>query len=55
MEMLLDSQWVDREDTIAVQDPFDESIIDHVPNATKEDVLHAIAAAVVKWAMSSLL
>lgn len=45
MKMFIDSRWVDREEKIPVHDPFDESIIDHVPSATRDDALQAIAAA----------
>jgi len=45
MKMLLDSQWVDREEKIPVYDPYDDSIIDHVPSATGEDALKALDAA----------
>jgi len=45
MKMLLDSQWVDRDRKIPVRDPFDESIIDHVPAASKEDADRALEAA----------
>lgn len=43
--MFIDSHWVDREEKIPVYDPYDESIIDHVPRATQDDALQAIAAA----------
>ncbi|UCG60788.1 MAG: aldehyde dehydrogenase family protein [Candidatus Zixiibacteriota bacterium] len=46
MKMLLDGQWVDRDKKIDVTDPFDNSLIDTVPAATKEDVETALAAAV---------
>jgi len=45
MKMLLADQWVDREKTIDVRDPFDDSLIDTVPAATAEDVETALAAA----------
>ena len=38
MKMLLAGQWVDREKTIDVRDPFDDSLIDTVPAATAEDI-----------------
>ncbi len=44
--MLLDSEWVDREKQIPVRDPFDDSIIDHVPSASAEDAELALDAAV---------
>lgn len=46
MKMLLDSEWVDREKQIPVRDPFDDSIIDHVPSASAEDAELALDAAV---------
>ncbi len=45
MKMLLAGQWVDREKTIDVRDPFDGSLIDTVPAATPDDVETALAAA----------
>ena len=46
MKMLLDSQWVDREKKIPVRDPYDDTIIDHVPSASPEDAELALASAV---------
>ena len=45
MKMLLAGQRVDREKTIDVRDPFDDSLIDTVPAATAEDIETALAAA----------
>jgi glyceraldehyde-3-phosphate dehydrogenase (NADP+) len=45
MKMLLDGQWVDRDQTIDVRDPYDNSLIDTVPAATEADVETALAAA----------
>jgi glyceraldehyde-3-phosphate dehydrogenase (NADP+) len=45
MKMLLAGQWVDRDKTIDVRDPFDDSLIDTVPAATADDVDTALAAA----------
>ena len=45
MKMLLDGQWVDRDQKINVTDPFDNSIIDTVPRATKQDVETALSSA----------
>ena len=45
MKMLLAGQWVDREKTIDVRDPFDDSLIDTVPAATANDVETALATA----------
>ncbi len=46
MKMLLDGQWVDRDEKIDVLDPFDNSVIDTVPNGTIQDVEVALKAAV---------
>ncbi len=43
--MLIDSQWVDREKKIPVRDPYNESIIDHVPRASRKDALLVLDAA----------
>jgi glyceraldehyde-3-phosphate dehydrogenase (NADP+) len=45
MKMLLAGKWVDRDETIDVRDPFDNSLIDTVPSATHDDVETALAAA----------
>ena len=45
MKMLLGHEWVDRDDTIDVRDPFDDSIIDTVPAASHADVETALATA----------
>jgi len=45
MKMLLGSEWVDRDETIEVRDPFDDAIIDTVPSASEADVETALAAA----------
>jgi glyceraldehyde-3-phosphate dehydrogenase (NADP+) len=46
MKMLLNGEWVDREEKIDVHDPFDYSVIDTVPGSTSDDVETALAAAV---------
>ncbi len=46
MKMLLNGQWVDRDDKIDVIDPFDNSVIDTVPAGSKEDCETALAGAV---------
>jgi len=46
MKMLLNGQWVDRDKKIDVIDPFDNSVIDTVPAAGKEDVELALKSAV---------
>jgi glyceraldehyde-3-phosphate dehydrogenase (NADP+) len=45
MRMLLAGEWVDRDQTIEVHDPFDGSFIDTVPAAGDNDVETALAAA----------
>lgn len=47
MKMLISGGWVDAADnkTIDVTNPFDGSVLDQVPNATKEDVDRAIEEA----------
>lgn len=45
MKMLIDSQWVDREKKIPVRDPYNESIIDYVPRASRKDALLVLDAA----------
>lgn len=45
MKMLLAGEWVDRDETIDVRDPYDDSLIDTVPSATHADVETALAAA----------
>ncbi|MFC1513704.1 aldehyde dehydrogenase family protein [candidate division KSB1 bacterium] len=45
MKMYLDSKWVDRDQKIDVQDPFDSSVIDTIPNASKKDAELALKAA----------
>ena len=46
MKMLLNGEWVSRDETIDVRDPFDNSLIDTVPRATLDDVETALAGAV---------
>ena len=46
MKMLLNGEWVTRDETIDVIDPFDNSLIDTVPRGAAEDVEMALAAAV---------
>jgi glyceraldehyde-3-phosphate dehydrogenase (NADP+) len=45
MKMLLGTEWVESADTIDVRDPFDNSLIDIVPSATRGDVETALATA----------
>jgi glyceraldehyde-3-phosphate dehydrogenase (NADP+) len=46
MKMLLDGQWVDRDEKIDVIDPFDNSVIDTVPKGNAQDAELALQAAV---------
>ncbi len=55
MKMFLAGEWVDRERRIEVRDPFDNSLIDTVPAATREDVETAMAAAVEGFRVSRSL
>lgn len=43
--MLIGGRWIEKEETINVYDPQDNTIFSTVPKATKEDMLHAIEAA----------
>ena len=45
MKMLLGTEWVDRDETIDVRDPFDNSLVDTVPSASHADVDVALATA----------
>ena len=46
MKMLLNGEWVGREEQIEVRDPFDNSVIDTVPSASNQDVESALEASV---------
>lgn len=46
MKMLLDGEWVDRDDKAEIRDPHDESLVDTVPRASEEDMEAAIQSAV---------
>ena len=46
MRMLIDGEWVDRNEKINVVDPYDGKIIDTVPRGAASDVQKAVAAAV---------
>ncbi len=52
MKMLLNGEWIDREEKIEVHDPFDQSVIDTVPSSTSSDVETALEAAVRGFAVS---
>ena len=53
--MLLNGEWLDREQSIEVTDPFDGSTVDTVPSATLEDVDLAISTAVEGFEISKHL
>lgn len=46
MKMLLEGDWVDKQETIEVRDPFDDSVIDTIPAATDRDVETVLEASV---------
>ena len=46
MKMFIAGEWVDRDEKMDVQNPFDGSVIDTVPRASVEDVDAAVASAV---------
>ncbi|MCK4856804.1 MAG: aldehyde dehydrogenase family protein [candidate division Zixibacteria bacterium] len=46
MKMLLDGRWVDRDKTIDVNDPYDNSLVDTIPAGSKQDVEVALSATV---------
>lgn len=46
MKMLIGGNWVEAKEKIAVYDPYDNSLIDEVQKATKDDALKAIESAV---------
>ncbi len=46
MKMYINGNWVDRAETIAVLNPFDQSVLDTVPRGTAADVDSAITSAV---------
>jgi glyceraldehyde-3-phosphate dehydrogenase (NADP+) len=45
VRMLIGGTWRDSDRTIAVRDPFDDSVIDHVPSATETDASLALESA----------
>ena len=45
MRMLIDSQWIDKDEQISVYDPFDSSLIDTIPKADRIDVERVLSAA----------
>jgi acyl-CoA reductase-like NAD-dependent aldehyde dehydrogenase len=55
MKMLLAGEWVARDETIEVCDPFDGSVIDSVPSATADDVETALVTAAAATATARKL
>ena len=55
MRMLIGGAWRDSDRTIPVRDPFDDSVIDHVPAATEADALLALESATRGAAVSRRL
>ena len=45
MKILIDSEWIDRDEKIGVYDPYSGSLIDHVPRANRSDVHNVLNAA----------
>jgi len=43
--MLIDGEWIGRDDTLSVANPFDGRLVDTVPRGRAEDVDAAVAAA----------
>ena len=46
MKMYVGGEWIDKQQTIPVTNPFDGSVIDTIPKADADDVERALAAAV---------
>jgi glyceraldehyde-3-phosphate dehydrogenase (NADP+) len=46
MKMFIAGEWVDRDEKMNVQNPFDGSVIDTVPRGSVDDVATAVASAV---------
>jgi len=55
MQMLLEGHWVDSDKTIPVRDPYDDTIIDHVPSASEGEARRALDAADRGFALSKNL
>ena len=45
MRILIDSQWIDKQEQIPVHDPFDRSLIDTIPRTDRDDVERVLSAA----------
>jgi acyl-CoA reductase-like NAD-dependent aldehyde dehydrogenase len=46
MRMYVAGQWIDKKDTIPVENPYDKSVVDTVPRADRGDVQRALDSAV---------
>ncbi len=46
MKMYVGGEWIDKRQTIPVTNPYDNSVVDTVPKADKDDVERALATAV---------
>src|SRR5262245_47228890 len=46
MRMYVAGQWIDKKDTIPVENPYDKSVVDTVPRADRGDVQRALESAV---------
>jgi glyceraldehyde-3-phosphate dehydrogenase (NADP+) len=52
MKMFIDGQWIDRQEKIAVYDPYDNSVVDYIPKGTGDDAKKAVLAAQKGYAIS---
>ena len=48
-KMFIGGEWQDRDDKIPVYNPYDGSVVDTVPNASKEDVDLAFKTAIASF------
>ncbi len=55
MKMLINGEWIDKNEKIEVIDPYNGEVIDTVPRGTVEDVNRAISAAVEGFEISKKL
>ena len=53
MKMFIAGEWVDRDEKMDVQNPFDGSIIDTVPRASVEDVALLRACVGPDWGVKA--
>jgi glyceraldehyde-3-phosphate dehydrogenase (NADP+) len=52
MKMFIDGQWIDRQEKIAVYDPYDNSVVDYIPRGTDDDAKKAVLAAQKGYSIS---